>query len=117
MKGFLDLVKDEGDMAKSIRKVLKEKINGFGDTGIDIFLRCVQDCEGWEGIVWFVDARTAEALEKVGLPRDGAGLKREIEESGEKDMRSVFVKVLERAIGVVLKGKLKELRQLRERIG
>lgn len=111
MKGLLEVVK-EGNLKGNIRKVLKEKVKGFGDTGVDIFLRRVQGCEGWEGIGWFVDPRTKESLEEVGLPGDGEQVMKLIEEMGEKDIRRCFQIVSERALGMGLEGKVAEMKDM-----
>ena len=110
LKGLLDEVNGQ-EMAKEIRVVLKEKVKGLGDTGVDIFLRRVQGIKGWEGIGWFVDKKTAEALKEVGLPGDGEGVKKCVEESGSEDVRRDFVVVLERALGIVLEKKQGEMKK------
>jgi hypothetical protein len=91
-----------GGKEGKIRKLLKDKVKGLGDTGVDIFVRRVQGCEGWEGIGWYVDGKTAGALKEVGLPEDGESLRKLVEESGSKNIRRGLVVVLERALGVVL---------------
>lgn len=113
--GLLDLVRgSRSNMKENIRTQLKEKIEWLEGIGVDIFLRRVQGCEGWEGIGWFVDEIARKALEELGLPGDGKMLKRLIEESGEPRKRDVirknFVAVMERALGVLLERKMDVLR-------
>lgn len=96
---------EEGKLAENLRTMLKGSVKGLGDTGLDIFLRRVQGCEGWEGIGWFVDRKTRGALEKAGLPDDPNTLKKMV---GNK--RRDFMVVLERALGIVIEGKQEELK-------
>lgn len=104
LKGLLEAVAGDG-MAGKIRELVKGKVKGLGNTGMDIFLRRVQGCEGWEGIGWFVDDKTTDALVKIGLPDNVEELKTLV---GEK--REDFVVVLERALGIVLEGKQDEMK-------
>ena len=108
LEGLLDAVKGE-KMPELIRDVLKKNIKGVGDTAVDIFLRRVQGCKGWEGIGWFLDGKTKEALQEVGLPGDSEALRTLLEHGGEKDTRRSFVVVLERALGIFLEGKQGEV--------
>lgn len=109
MKGLLGKVEGEGMEGRLRKEVMK--IKGVGKTGADIFLRRVQGCEGWEGIGWFVDGKTREALESVGLPGEGEALRKVVEGMGGEgqDVRMDFVVVLERVLGISLEGKLEEL--------
>jgi len=116
LSGLLELVKGEGegeDVQSELRKLLKGKVKGVGDTAVDVFLRRVQGVEGWEGVGWFVDQKTRGALERVGMPGDAEGVRRLLGESvmEEKEVRKGFVVVLERALGVVLEGKQEELKR------
>lgn len=92
-----------------IRKLLKEKIKGVGDTAVDIFVRRVQGCNGWEGLGWFVDSKTEEALIKIGQPGDGEAVRKVVEENETEHVRRDFVVVLERSLGIVLEGKEGEI--------
>lgn len=106
LKGLLKHVEGEQcNLAGNLRTLLKGRVKGLGDTGLDIFLRRVQGCESWEGIGWFVDGKTRNALEKLGLPDDPNAVKRLV-----GDQRRDFVVVLERTLGIVLEGKQEELR-------
>lgn len=109
--GLLDVVKGER-MQEQIRGLLKEKIKGVGNTAVDIFLRRVQACKGWEGIGWFVDWKTEKALQGIGLFVDSKALRTLLENEGGKDTRRNFVVVLERALGIFLEGKQGEVTKL-----
>ena len=102
------LLKMSGGKESELRKLLK-KIKGIGDTAVDIFVRKVQRCEGWEGLGWFVDSKTEEALMEVGLPGDGESVRKLVEESGSKNVRDDFAIVLERALGIYLEGKTAQI--------
>lgn len=106
LKGLLKVTSGK---ESELRKVLKGKIKGMGDTGVDIFLRRVQGCKGWERIGWFVDGKTGDALKELGLPTNGEEIKKLVEEIGEADVRMNYVLVLERALGIILEGKQKEI--------
>lgn len=109
LKGLLEVVKGESGedgLKEEIRRLVKGKVKGLGDTGLDIFLRRVQGCEGWEGVGWFVDGKTRDALVKVGLPGNAEGLRKLV-----GDKREDFVVVLERTLGIVLEGKQEELKK------
>jgi len=108
LEGLLNVVKGE-QIQEDIRRLLKEKIKGVADTAVDIFLRRVQGCKGWEGIGWFVDGKTKDALQAVGLPSDDNKLRKLLEDSGENDIRGSFVVVLERTLGIFLEGKQSEI--------
>lgn len=96
-----------------VRNALKE-IKGVGDVGCDVFLRRVQgNKEWWDRRNPFVDSKSANALQKLGLPSNGKELLALIEAhcddlgfKGEKEdcLRKAFVDVVERALGVVLEG-------------
>ena len=109
LRGLLEGVGKE-DVQAELRRLLTEKVKGLGGTGVDIFMRRVQGCEGWEGIGWFVDRKTKGALEELGLPGEGQELKKCVEGSGVEDVRRSFVVILERALGILLEGKQKEVR-------
>ncbi|CZR50376.1 uncharacterized protein PAC_00248 [Phialocephala subalpina] len=119
LNGLLEKVQSgegegDGDMQETLRKEVT-KIKGVGGTAGDIFLRRVQGCKGWEGLGWFVDGKTKEALEGVGLPADGEKIKKLIEDLDSKNVRQDFVAVLERALGVSLDGKMDELKKEAEK--
>jgi len=113
---------------EGIRKILKAKIKGLGDTGVDIFFRRAQVL--WPDFGWFADRKSLDAVRtlfsgtEVG---DAEGLRGVMEESldwgqltdvmgsdatgGVESVgaRVAFVLVLERALGCVLEGKGDEL--------
>jgi len=108
LKGLLNVVKGD-KMPEQIRDMLKKKVKGVGDTGVDNFLRRLQGCRVWEGIGWFVDGKTKEVLQEIGLHGDSEALKMLLEQGEEKDVRGDFVVVLERSLGIFLEGKQKEV--------
>lgn len=100
------------------REFLRKNIKGLGKTGLDIFGRRIQSL--WVEWYPFIDGRTSAALEKIGLPADAEELRDLIEKNwkeldtknidgdeNEKERR-VFVRVLERAVGVDLEGNVDE---------
>lgn len=62
----------DGDI-DTARRLLKE-FKGIGDTGVDIFLREVQDT--WTWVRPFFDERTLSAAHELGLPDDAKGLEK-----------------------------------------
>ncbi|KAG0651979.1 hypothetical protein D0Z07_1215 [Hyphodiscus hymeniophilus] len=107
--GSLDgLLEASEGKEREVRRLLK-KIKGIGDTAVDIFVRRVQGCKGWETLGWFVDSKTEEALVKVGLPGDAEDVKKLVEESGSENVRRDFARVLERSLGVALEGRETEI--------
>ena len=92
------------------REVLRKSIKGLGKTGLNIFYRRVQWL--WDEAYPFIDARTQDSLEKLGLPKQADELVEFIEkkwqnvkfdDSGEfnddERKRRAFVLLLERAVG------------------
>lgn len=98
------------------REVLRSSIKGLGKTGLDIFYRRIQWL--WDEAYPFVDARTQDSLEKLGLPKEADDVVTLIEESWEgisvddspdlsqdDKKRRAFVLLLERAVGSDLEKK------------
>ena len=94
---------------------MKKNIKGLGSTGLDIFFRRVQST--WKEAYPFVDSKTSNALEKLGLPGDAKKLKELLDEKwkdlntevvtgndDEEKRRRAFVRILERAVGADLEG-------------
>ncbi|KAM3416375.1 hypothetical protein BST61_g7974 [Cercospora zeina] len=59
---------------------LRTEVNGFGATGIEIFLRRVQWLEGWNAHYPYIDSKTQQALEQLGLPSDADDLRDAVEQ-------------------------------------
>ncbi len=107
------------DMEKE-RTLIQKQVKGIGKTGLDIFARRIQG--SWGEWYPFADHRTLDALKNLGLPGDTQQLKAVLDENwdklrtddvigdGEESKRRVFVRVLERAIGAQLEGKLDEMK-------
>ena len=104
---------------------MQKNIKGLGKTGLDIFFRRVQGL--WEETYPFVDLRTGDALDTLGLPAAANDLRKlvdnqwnelEIEHISGKDeedkKRSAFVRILERAVGASLEGNLDDIRTAAE---
>lgn len=98
------------------REILRSSIKGLGNTGLDIFYRRIQ--WRWEEAFPFVDARTKDSIEMLGLPSDADELVQIMEQNwgelkfedagefGEEERkRRAFVLVLERAVGSDLEKK------------
>ncbi|KAI1857138.1 hypothetical protein JX265_011339 [Neoarthrinium moseri] len=112
--GSLDACREQaGHDVEKERQWLKKSVKGLGDTGLDIFCRRVQWL--WEELYPFVDKRTADALEELGLPKTAEDLRDliasewaalEIGDLGVEDedqrKRRAFVLVLEKAVGASL---------------
>ena len=103
------------------REMLRKRVKGLGGTGLEIFGRRIQG--GWGEWFPFVDRRTGRALEELGLPGEAEALRGLVEErwgelemgdleEGEEDdrKRRVFVRVLERAVGAELEGRLDDVK-------
>ena len=97
--------------------MLRKNIKGLGKTGLDIFFRRVQGL--WEEAYPFTDQRTADALDKFGLPKSAERLKELLDEKWEEldqedkaadhdeaQRRRAFVQVLERAVGADLESNI-----------
>ena len=93
----------------------------MGKTGIDIYRRRIQGV--WPACYPFIDQKTAKSLEKLGLPDDAEGLQQLIHEHWEElnvedfkadnkdeERRKAFVRLLERAVGAELEGKVDEVK-------
>ncbi|MCJ1306403.1 hypothetical protein MMC25_000045 [Agyrium rufum] len=109
----------EEDVLKE-RDLLKSNIKGLGNTGLDIFFRRVQG--QWPEAYPFMDARTTDAIRKLGLPASADELQSLLDDSWQdlehedidgKDedekKRKVFVRLLERAVGADLEHNLDQL--------
>lgn len=91
------------------REVLRISVKGLGKGGLEVFLRKVQVV--W-GEVWpFVDDEASGALEKLGVRLRAEGLVRMLEgvEGDEEEKRTLFVEVLERAVGVDREGRVRDV--------
>ncbi|GAA3113873.1 endonuclease [Streptomyces rectiviolaceus] len=64
--------KADGDVA-ALKRLLR-KVPGLGPTGADIFLREVQDV--WTEFGPYLDAKTLQGAERLGLPQNTSGLMR-----------------------------------------
>ena len=97
------------------RELITKSIKGLGKTGLDIFGRRVQAT--WKEWYPYIDLRTSNALEKLGLPGDAEELRQLLDDTWsqlkledldgddeEEKKRKTFVQVLERAIGADLEG-------------
>ncbi|UJO12966.1 uncharacterized protein CLAFUR5_01096 [Fulvia fulva] len=115
---------DNEDDASLALKSLKNEIKGFGDTGIDIFLRRVQWLEPWTSSYPFVDGKSQDALRALGLPQDHEDLKQVLEEhwsklgtthlagkDNDQKKRRAFVVLLERVTTAKLDNKENEVRE------
>ena len=102
------------------RSILQKTIKGMGPTGLDIFGRRIQG--SWGEWYPFADQKTLDALGQLGLPTNADQLKNVLDEhwkelvvdgvigDDEERRRRAFVRVLERAIGADLEGKLDDMR-------
>ena len=107
----LNKVREEsGHDAGKEREMLKKHVKGLGKTGLDIFGRRIQGV--WPEFYPYIDDRTLDALEMLGLPKSAEGLKDLVDEHWEhlepedikaKDedekKRKAFVRILERIVG------------------
>ena len=117
----LERVREEcgHDMEKE-RQLIQKHVKGIGKMGLDIFARRIQG--SWGEWYPFADGTTSYALKNLELPGDGQQLKALLDEDwdklntndvigdGEEKKRRVFVRVLERAIGAQLEGRLDEMK-------
>lgn len=111
MKKLLKHITDAGDDAgKALEDAVKSKVKGMGQTGAEIFRRRVQGVAGWEVVGPFVDGRTKNVLEKLGLSGEAEDVMKLVEETvEEKEKWKTFVKVLERAVEADLQGVVDEV--------
>ncbi|MEU1335245.1 endonuclease [Streptomyces sp. NPDC005865] len=72
--GDLRRVRDEADGDVAAVKRLLRQVPGLGPTGVDIFLREVQDV--WPEYRPHLDAKVLQGAERLGLPRDASALLR-----------------------------------------
>lgn len=104
---------------------MKQHIKGLRNTGLDISFRRIQG--EWEEAYPFVDKRTLDALELVGLPSTAKDLKGFLDKewenlnvgdikAGNEDekKRKAFVHILERAVGADLEGNIDSIRSHRQ---
>ncbi|KAJ4352032.1 uncharacterized protein N0V89_007378 [Didymosphaeria variabile] len=130
MRELAEQVNERGPRATI--EYIKKTVKGMGETGAQIFCRRVQACEGWGKALWpYADPRSVDALREIGVEvADAGGLQEMIEKDvdleaikqngwlgrnretkgDDADRETVFVTVLERAIGCVLEGKVGEVR-------
>lgn len=118
------VLSDNEDDINLALKSLKSEIKGFGDTGVDIFLRRVQWQEPWTAAYPFVDAKSQDALRELGLPQDHDELKELLDEhwskldtkhlagkDNDEKKRRAFVIILERATTAELENKRSETKE------
>ncbi|MEU6992044.1 endonuclease [Streptomyces sp. NPDC046465] len=72
--GDLRRVRDEADGDEAALQRMLRRVPGLGPTGVDIFLREVQDV--WTEYRPRLDAKVLQGAERLGLPRTAAGLLR-----------------------------------------
>lgn len=102
------------------RDVLQSSIKGLGKTGLNIFYRRIQWL--WEEAYPFIDARTQDSLEKLGMPKEPNEVVElidknwqdlEVDVSGdfkdEEKKRRAFVLLLERSVGADLEKKSEDI--------
>jgi hypothetical protein len=106
-------VEDTGDDAgKVLEDLIKKNVKGMGQTGAEIFRRRLQGCAGWEAVGPFVDARTRNVLERMGLSSDAEELFKQVEEANvkrEDGEWKTFITVMERAVEADLQGVVDEV--------
>ncbi|KAF3033089.1 hypothetical protein E8E12_003801 [Didymella heteroderae] len=102
------------------RMVLQSSIKGLGKIGLNIFYRRIQWL--WEEAFPFIDARTQDSLEKLGLPKKPDEVVELIQENWqdlkfdddneydeEEQKRRAFVLLLERSVGADLEKKIEDI--------
>jgi len=112
----------ENDNPDEALQDLIGKVKGFGPTGGNIFRRRVQWL--WPAAYPFIDSRSSNALQRIGLPSGEDDLQQVVESHCDqmdhaklagKDIdekrRRAFVMVLERATGADLEGKVEQLKE------
>ncbi|MEV1026268.1 endonuclease [Streptomyces sp. NPDC050264] len=72
--GDLRTVREQADGDVDTVRDLLRRTPGLGPTGVDIFLREVQDV--WPEYAPYLDAKTIQGAERLGLPKDPAALAR-----------------------------------------
>ncbi|MFJ8825165.1 endonuclease [Streptomyces sp. NPDC102467] len=70
--GDLRAVREQADGDVDTVRALLRRTPGLGPTGADIFLREVQDV--WPEYAPYLDAKTIQGAERLGLPKDPAAL-------------------------------------------
>ncbi|KAI6784145.1 uncharacterized protein J7T54_004691 [Emericellopsis cladophorae] len=101
---------------------LIDKVKGLGPTGGNIFRRRVQWL--WPAAYPFIDSRSSDALQRVGLPSgeddlqqvigsywDGMDHAKLVGQDVDEKKRRALVVVLERATGADLEGKVEQLKE------
>lgn len=78
----------DGD-ADALRALLRET-PGLGPTGADIFLREVQDI--WSEFAPFLDTKTLQGAERLGLPKDPAALLRLAGDTPRAELAAALVR-------------------------
>lgn len=114
------LRKQANNKVEEERKVLQSSIKGLGKTGLNILYRRIQWL--WEEGYPFIDARTQDSLEKLGLPKEpdelvemikkkwkDLGFKDSEEYDEEEQKRRAFVLLLERSVGAELEKRIGEV--------
>ena len=118
----LEKVREEtGHDAGKEREMMKKHVKGLAKTGLDIFGRRIQGA--WPEFYPFIDERTLNATEMLGLPKSAEGLRdlmnerwddlgaEEIQgEDEEEKKRKAFVRILERAVGAELEGNIDSIK-------
>ncbi|KAJ9616367.1 hypothetical protein H2200_000085 [Cladophialophora chaetospira] len=131
---------DEANKAgpQGVIEHIKSTVPGLGQIGGEIFCRRIQCVDGWGDALWpYADSKSIDALNEIGIPvKDAEDLQSAIErevnwdkvgdmglherdlsrgnlvgEDEETQVQAEFVVALERAVGCVLEGKVKELRE------
>ncbi|MFJ9037009.1 endonuclease [Streptomyces sp. NPDC102406] len=72
--GDLRTVREQADGDVGALSERLRRVPGLGPTGVDIFLREVQDI--WPEYAPYLDAKTMQGAERLGLPKDAAALTR-----------------------------------------
>ncbi|EXJ61990.1 hypothetical protein A1O7_02422 [Cladophialophora yegresii CBS 114405] len=122
---------------KAVTEHIKSTVAGLGVVGAGIFCRRIQCVDGWGDALWpYADGKSIDAMKEIGIPVENAGdlhtaIERDVdwdivgdmgvhggglgksERAGEQQTRgrARFVIALERAVGCVLEGNVRELRQ------
>lgn len=95
-RGDLRQLREEAGHDPAAERRLLEECKGVGDVGVDIFFREAQ--RAWTELYPFADARTLQAADRLGLPRDPRDL------SGLVDGPPEFVRLINGLIQVDLDG-------------
>ena len=111
----------QADLRWQEKEFLKKNVKGLGKIGLDIFFRRIQ--AEWKEAYPFADQKTLGALKKLALPDSAEGLKKLLDENwkdlhtedivaedDESKRRKAFVRILERAVGADLEGKIDKVK-------